>query len=128
MAVGAEPVLERECPAQPRGRDGDTLSGTFVSQELIVRLPVIDSRPDLRLRLELARRDEFRLSIARPQDESEYGAYNQTILFERFGYGEVATPTIEYEEVLARGESETGAPVGCQTSAVVEPPSARVRR
>ena len=28
--------------------------------------------------------------------------------FERFGYGEVATPTIEYEEVLARGESEIG--------------------
>lgn len=31
--------------------------------------------------------------------------------FESFGYGEVATPTIEYEEVLARGESERGAPV-----------------
>ena len=31
--------------------------------------------------------------------------------FERFGYGEVATPTIEYEEVLARGEAERGAPV-----------------
>jgi ATP phosphoribosyltransferase regulatory subunit len=30
--------------------------------------------------------------------------------FERFGYGEVATPTIEYEEVLARGD-ERGAPV-----------------
>ncbi len=31
--------------------------------------------------------------------------------FESFGYGEVATPTIEYDEVLARGESERGAPV-----------------
>ena len=30
--------------------------------------------------------------------------------FERFGYGEVATPTIEYEEVLARGD-ERGAPI-----------------
>ncbi|MGH2985428.1 MAG: ATP phosphoribosyltransferase regulatory subunit [Solirubrobacterales bacterium] len=30
--------------------------------------------------------------------------------FERFGYGEVETPTIEYEEVLARGD-ERGAPV-----------------
>jgi ATP phosphoribosyltransferase regulatory subunit len=30
--------------------------------------------------------------------------------FERYGYGEVATPTIEYEEVLARGD-ERGAPV-----------------
>src|SRR3954453_1812740 len=31
--------------------------------------------------------------------------------FERFGYGEVTTPTIEYEQVLVRGESERGAPV-----------------
>jgi ATP phosphoribosyltransferase regulatory subunit len=31
--------------------------------------------------------------------------------FERYGYGEVATPTIEYDEVLALGESERGAPV-----------------
>ena len=30
--------------------------------------------------------------------------------FDRFGYGEVATPTIEYHEVLARGD-ESGAPV-----------------
>ena len=30
-------------------------------------------------------------------------------LFERHGYGEVATPTIEYHEVLARGD-ERGAP------------------
>ena len=30
--------------------------------------------------------------------------------FERFGYGEVTTPTIEYEEVLAQGD-ERGAPV-----------------
>ena len=32
-----------------------------------------------------------------------------TETFERFGYGEVATPTIEYHEVLARGD-ERGAP------------------
>ncbi len=31
--------------------------------------------------------------------------------FERFGYGEVSTPTIEYEQVLARGEAGRGAPV-----------------
>ena len=29
--------------------------------------------------------------------------------FERFGYGEVATPTIEYHDVLARGDIK-GAP------------------
>jgi ATP phosphoribosyltransferase regulatory subunit len=31
-------------------------------------------------------------------------------VFERFGYGEVATPTLEYDDVLARGD-ERGAPV-----------------
>jgi ATP phosphoribosyltransferase regulatory subunit len=31
-------------------------------------------------------------------------------VFERYGYGEIATPTIEYDEVLARGD-ERGAPV-----------------
>ena len=38
--------------------------------------------------------------------------------FERFGYGEVTTPTIEYEEVLARGESSTPrrSPTGSSTS------------
>src|SRR5688572_15916709 len=30
-------------------------------------------------------------------------------VFERFGYGEVATPTVEYDEVLARGDA-AGAP------------------
>ena len=39
--------------------------------------------------------------------------------FERFGYGEVATPTIEYEEVLARGDPSAArpAPTGSSTSA-----------
>jgi ATP phosphoribosyltransferase regulatory subunit len=31
-------------------------------------------------------------------------------VFERFGYGEVATPTVEYDEVLARGGESPGAP------------------
>ena len=30
--------------------------------------------------------------------------------FERFGYGEVSTPTIEYEEVLARGDPSAAHP------------------
>ena len=30
--------------------------------------------------------------------------------FEAHGYGEVSTPTIEYEEVLARGDFQRGAP------------------
>jgi histidyl-tRNA synthetase len=40
--------------------------------------------------------------------------------FERFGYGEVATPTIEYDEVLARGEARPSAarpwPIASSTS------------
>lgn len=66
--------------------DGEPFS-TFVSRELIDRLPIVDSRPDLRLRLELARRDEFRIRVTRPRHESEYGSYNQAILFERFAHG-----------------------------------------
>src|SRR5215207_2762041 len=31
-------------------------------------------------------------------------------VFVRFGYGEVATPTVEYDEVLARGGDSPGAP------------------
>ncbi len=31
-------------------------------------------------------------------------------VFERFGYGEVATPTVEYDEVLARAGDASGAP------------------
>lgn len=31
-------------------------------------------------------------------------------VFERFGYGEVATPTVEYDEVLAQGGEQRGAP------------------
>jgi len=60
---------------------------TFASQELIDRLPIVDSRPDVRLRLELARRDEFQINVTRPRNESEYGSYNQNLLFERFARG-----------------------------------------
>ena len=47
-----------------------------------------------------------------PDEMRELRALSRALLeaFERFGYGEVATPTIEYEEVLARGD-ERGAPV-----------------
>ena len=69
------------------GRINGEPFGTFVSQGLIDRLPIVDSRPDLRLRLELARRDEFRVRVTRPRTESEYGSYNQSILFERFAHG-----------------------------------------
>ncbi len=47
-----------------------------------------------------------------PDEMRELRALSLALIeaFERFGYGEVATPTIEYEEVLARGD-EGGAPL-----------------
>lgn len=46
-----------------------------------------------------------------PDEMRELRALQATLagVFERFGYGEVATPTVEYDEVLARGDS-AGAP------------------
>ena len=40
-------------------------------------------------------------------------------VFERFGYGEVRTPTIEYDEVMARGDGRyaPAAPTASSTSA-----------
>ena len=85
------------------GRINGEPFSTFVSQELIERLPIVDSRPDLRLRLELARRDEFRINVTRPRQESEYGSYNQTILFERFGYGRLpAVDAVFFESFFGR--------------------------
>ena len=66
--------------------EGEPFS-TFVARELIDRLPMVDSQPDIRLRLELARRDEIRVRVTRPRLESEYGSYNQDILFQRYAYG-----------------------------------------
>ena len=42
-----------------------------------------------------------------PEEMSELRALESSLLtaFEKFGYGQVATPTIEYDEVLRRGES-----------------------
>ena len=98
-------------PVLPPMRGGYSLEGrldaqpfsTFVSQELTDRLPIVDSRPDIRLRLELARRDEFRINVTRPRHESEYGSYNQTILFERFAYGRLpAIDAVFFESFFGR--------------------------
>jgi CDP-glycerol glycerophosphotransferase (TagB/SpsB family) len=66
------------------GRVGTDPFSTFVTPELVGRLPVVDSRPHLRMRFELARRDGLRMRITRPRLPNEYGAYNQTKLLERF--------------------------------------------
>jgi CDP-glycerol glycerophosphotransferase len=70
------------------GRDGAEPFSTFVSRDLIDRLPTVDSRPDIRMRLELARRDGMRMRVTRPRLESEYGSYHQSILFERYAHGD----------------------------------------
>ena len=45
-----------------------------------------------------------------PDEMRELRALQATLieLFERFGYGQVATPTLEYDEVLQRGEGRSG--------------------
>jgi ATP phosphoribosyltransferase regulatory subunit len=47
-----------------------------------------------------------------PEELRELRALQATLagVFERYGYGEVATPTVEYDEVLARGGESPGAP------------------
>jgi CDP-glycerol glycerophosphotransferase len=98
-------------PPLPPMRGGYTLEGridgepfsTFASRELIDRLPIVESRPDTRLRLELAQRDGFHVRVTRPRHESEYGSYNQTILFERFGYGRLpALDAVFFESFFGR--------------------------
>ena len=45
-----------------------------------------------------------------PDEMRELRALQATLIdvFERYGYGQVATPTLEYDEVLARGEGRSG--------------------
>ncbi|MGI9085930.1 MAG: CDP-glycerol glycerophosphotransferase family protein [Aeromicrobium sp.] len=82
--------------------DGERFS-TFVSQSLVDRLPRVDSRPDTRLRFELARRDELRVRFTRPRHESEYGSYHQNILFDRFAGGSLpAVDAVYFESFFGR--------------------------
>ena len=62
-------------PYDLEGRLGDERFSTFVAQELINRVPIIESRPDVRMRLELAMRDGLRVRVTRPRSELEYGSY-----------------------------------------------------
>jgi CDP-glycerol glycerophosphotransferase len=76
---------------------------TFASRELIDRLPHVDSRPDIRMRIELARRDELRVRVTRPRSESEYGSYHQGILFERYAHGsQPALDAVYFESFFGR--------------------------
>ena len=45
-----------------------------------------------------------------PDEMRELRALQATLIdvFERYGYGQVATPTLEYDEVLQRGEGRSG--------------------
>jgi CDP-glycerol glycerophosphotransferase (TagB/SpsB family) len=85
------------------GRVGSTPFSTFVTQELIDRIPIVDSRPDTRLRLELGRRDGFRLRVTRPRNELEYGPYQQRILSDRFAHGGTrALDAVYFESFFGR--------------------------
>lgn len=85
------------------GRAGVEPFSTFVSRDLIDRLPHVDSRPDIRMRIELARRDELRMRVTRPRSESEYGSYHQGILFERYAHGSLrALDAVYFESFFGR--------------------------
>jgi CDP-glycerol glycerophosphotransferase len=75
------------------GRLGNERFSTFVAQELIDRVRIIESRPDVRLRIELAQRDGLRVRITRPRNELEYGSYQQAILSDKFARG--GTPALD---------------------------------
>ena len=90
---GGAPAPPRRGAYDLEGRLGDEPFSTFVSQELVDRLPVVESRPDTRLRLELARRDGLRVRVTRPRNELEYGSYQQAFLSDKYAHGE--TPAID---------------------------------
>ena len=103
---GGPPLPPMRGPYSLEGRIDAEPFSTFVSQELIDRLPVVDSRPDLRLRLELARRDEFRMHVTRPRTDAEYGSYNQAILFQRFAHGRLpAIDAVFFESFFGRNST-----------------------
>ncbi len=90
---GAAPSPPMRGPYDLEGRLGNERFSTFVTQELIGRLPIIESHPDMRLRLELGRRDGLRVRITRPRNELEYGSYQQAILSDKFAHG--GTPALD---------------------------------
>ncbi len=88
------------------GRVGDEAFSTFVSPSLGDRVPIVDSRADLRLRFELAERDEFRFRVTRPRLAPEYGSYNQNILFERYANGGLpALDAVMFESFFGRNST-----------------------
>ena len=85
------------------GRVGAEPFSTFVHPDLVDRLPFVDSRPDIRMRIELAARDQLRIRVTRPRSEQEYGSYHQNILFDRFGRGGLkALDAVYFESFFGR--------------------------
>ena len=66
---------------------------TFVDPALATTLPTVHSYPEYRVRIELERRDQLRLSIGRPRQTDEYGSYHQTLLMQ-----EITVPPAELQE------------------------------
>jgi len=67
--------------------DASGTFSTFVDPSLTSALPIVHSFPEYRLRLELERRDQLRLSIGRPRQADEYGSYHQTQLMHEITQG-----------------------------------------
>ena len=100
---GAAPSPPMRGPYDLEGRLGNERFNTFVTQELIDRIPIIESRPDMRMRLELALRDGLRVRVTRPRSEREYGSYQQTILRDKFAHGGTsALDAVYFESFFGR--------------------------
>ena len=100
---GGAPSPPMRGPYDLEGRLGNERFSTFVSQELIDRVPIIESRPDMRLRLELGQRDGLRARITRPRSELEYGSYRQAILADKFAHGGTSAIDAVYFESFSDG-------------------------
>lgn len=100
---GGAPAPPRRGAYDLEGRLDDEPFSTFVKPELVDRLPIVESRPDTRLRLELARRDGLRVRVTRPRNELEYGSYQQAFLSDKYAHGDVpAIDAVYFESFFGR--------------------------
>ena len=77
---GGAPLPPMRGPYDLEGRMGDEPFSTFVSRELIDRLPIVESRPGHPAASRAGRRDGFRVRVTRPRSEPSTGRTTRRIL------------------------------------------------
>ena len=60
------------------------VDSTFAAPELVAAAPQRVTLPEFRLRIATRGRDQMRVVVARPREESEYGSFQQGLLKQRF--------------------------------------------